>query len=570
MKRFKAKTMYLPALSILMVVFVMLILISISTYRNLDRDKQKAMASLSREGRSILNAIEAGARTGLSYGMKKGVLSALINETVKHRNIAYIYIIDHGHVQVQATNEKFKHPVTPWSVALDTLDDVKTRIHTVSPEIRLYELAKLFLPERKDVGDLIGGRIAAISSHSGTGGVVIVLGLEMTGFEKAHSTDIHHAFIMAAIMVALGSAALFFIFVIQNYYLVDKTLKQTQDYTRQVVANMANGLLSVSLNGAIVSYNQLALDLLELRADKIEGQDLRGIIDFDMTGVSETLAHCRSVLDHEISHPLKSGGVIPLSLSATPITNDDGICIGAVILLRDLREIKVLEAKVRRSETLAAIGELAASVAHEIRNPLSSIKGFAQFLRHSLKDRPEEQEYADVMVREIDRINRVVTDLLTYARPVTIERTQIDLSALVQHAIRLVTADAQAKGITISNALSSDLNQVVLDENQITQALLNLLLNAIQVIPDGGKISVGASRETDTNRLNLWVEDNGPGIPQADQAKVLDPFFTTRNKGTGLGLAIVSKIVENHQGEIRIHSPLVGTDRGTRISLLIP
>jgi two-component system, NtrC family, sensor histidine kinase HydH len=435
--------------------------------------------------------------------------------------------------------------------------------------LKLYEMAKRFLPEYTGIRFLPGKNKTTFSGRSEQSHLIIVLGLKMTEFEKAHAADMHHAIIMAGIMVALGSAALFFIFVIQNYYLVDKTLKQTQDYTRQVVANMANGLLGINLDGEVVSYNQLALDLLELNVENIKGINLREVIDFEAEGISETLTHCQSILDHEITYQIKSGDVIPLSLSVTPITTDEDTCNGAVIVLRDLREIKRLEAKVRRSEKLAAIGELAAGVAHEIRNPLSSIKGFAQFLRHALKDRPEEQEYADVMVREIDRINRVVTDLLTYARPVVIDPAPVDLPELIQHTVRLVTADAQSKEVSIILNLSGELSGILLDANQITQALLNLLLNALQNLAKGGEIEIGTTKDSD-GRLHLWVKDNGPGIPFDDQDKILAPFFTTRDKGTGLGLAIVHKIVENHQGEIHIHSPIAGKAGGTIISLYFP
>jgi two-component system sensor histidine kinase HydH len=540
----------------------MLVLISISTYRNLDRDKRKAMAALHRQGLSLLHSLEAGARVGLASGMEENALEDLFRETAKSEDVAYIYLTDANGVTVHASDENLALKVSPWLMGPDAAREVVTRVREVSSELRLYELAKRFLPEPTAPRFLSGK-----NEHKH---LTIVLGLEMTEFEKAHAADMHHAVIMAGIMVALGSAAIFFIYVIQNYYLVDQTLKQTQDYTRQVVANMANGLLSINMEGEVVSYNQLALDLLELEAENINGIDLRKVIDFEAEGISETLTHCRSILDHEITYQIKSGEVIPLSLSVTPISTDKDTCNGAVIVLRDLREIKRLEAKVRRSEKLAAIGELAAGVAHEIRNPLSSIKGFAQFLRHALKDRPEEQEYADVMVREIDRINRVVTDLLTYARPVVIDPAPVDLPELIQHTVRLVTLDAQSKEASIVLNLSGELGGMLLDANQITQALLNLLLNALQSLGKGGEIEVGAIKEESDNRLHLWVKDNGPGIPFDDQDKILDPFFTTRDKGTGLGLAIVHKIVENHQGEIHIHSPIAGKAGGTRISLYFP
>lgn len=226
--------------------------------------------------------------------------------------------------------------------------------------------------------------------------------------------------------------------------------------------------------------------------------------------------------------------------------------------------------KVRRAEKLAAVGKLAAGVAHEIRNPLSSIRGFAKFLSHTLKDRPEEKEYADIMVREVDRINKVVSDLLTYARPMALARTRVDLAELVDHTLRLVSADAGNRSITIVRHIPDHLNQLWLDPGQITQALLNLLLNSLQAVDENGRIEVAAGLDSASGLLHLWVEDDGGGVDPGDLDKILDPFFTTRDKGTGLGLAIVHKIVENHQGELRIFSPVPGKTGGTRISLLIP
>jgi two-component system sensor histidine kinase HydH len=406
------------------------------------------------------------------------------------------------------------------------------------------------------------------NSHSHRGDTII-LGMKMTAYEQARQADVQHAFIMAAIILILGSGALFFIFVIQNYYLVNKALKQTKDYTREVVANMANGLISIDSEGKIVSFNLLALELLGIAESEVQGMDLRTLIDFELSGIQSTLVECIPVLDFEIYHRRKAGEMIPLALSATPIKDEMGGCDGSVIVLRDLREIKFLQEKVKRSEKLAAIGELAAGVAHEIRNPLSSIRGFAQFLRHSLKDKPQEREYAETMVTEVDRINRVVTDLLTFARPMTVEKSPTDITELIEHSVRLVEADALSREVNIRMNIS-DLTKLPLDANQITQALLNLLLNALQAILPKGNIEIGAELDASDSRLHFWVKDDGPGIPDTQIEKIFEPFYTTHEKGTGLGLAIVHKIAENHNGEIRVDSPPKGMTRGCCFSIIIP
>jgi two-component system sensor histidine kinase HydH len=228
-----------------------------------------------------------------------------------------------------------------------------------------------------------------------------------------------------------------------------------------------------------------------------------------------------------------------------------------------------LEEKVRRTEKLAAIGKLASGVAHEIRNPLSSIRGFAQFLRHALTDRPQEREYAEIMIKEMDRINRVVSDLLSFSRPDSADTAPTNVADLVEHVIRLVDADAKTKNVKIQSTVDPGTGKVSLDSYQITQALLNLLLNALKFSEDGF-IHVNAEIDSNNSQLILQVEDAGPGIPPENMTNIFDPFFTTRAEGTGLGLAIVHKIVENHLGEIKVESPLPGTNGGTCFTITIP
>jgi two-component system sensor histidine kinase HydH len=567
------KKLYLPALSIVAIIFLLLVLISISTYRNLDREKTQALHFLHRQGVTLLRSIEASARTGMKSLMWQEVsLGKLMQETAKDDEIDYVYLADGHGLIVHHSDPSKEGEQALWKPDLIDKDQVITRIKIMPGGVRIYELAKYFSPMyepsviHSDDRIIDHGQPQAQHSHRGD---AIVLGMRMTAFADARHADIQHALIMAGIILVLGSGALFFIFVIQNYYLVNRTLKQTQDYTRQVVASMANGLLSVDTHGKVISYNLLALKLLGLNESEVRGMDLNKIIDFKTTGIFQTLDQCMSVMDREINYRKKSGEMVPLALSITPIMGADKSCQGAVIILRELREIKQLEEKVRRSEKMAAIGKLAAGVAHEIRNPLSSIKGFAQYLRQALKNKPREKEYAETMVLEVDRINQVVTDLLTFARPMEAELAPTDISELVEHTVRLVHDDAQSRNVSVQMNIS-DLSKIPLDTNQMTQAILNLLLNSLQAIHTGGQIEVGAELNPSDSLLKIWVEDDGSGITADQKEKIFDPFFTTREKGTGLGLAIVHKIVENHSGEINLQSPPAGKTRGCRFTIAIP
>jgi two-component system sensor histidine kinase HydH len=447
---------------------------------------------------------------------------------------------------------------------------VYSRLTRMSNDLRIYEVAKFFTSvgspppvqhmmqlKNKDPG------------HQHTGDFV-VLGLKMTAYDAARKSDQRHAMVMAGIVLILGTAVFFFIFVIQNYYLVDRTLRQTQDYTQQIIASMASGLLSIDLDGRIISFNEIAKKLLDFEPKGTKGINLKSMLDFQEAGIQEVMDHCLTITDKEIRFLQTSGEIIPLSISVSPIRGQADACSGAVIILRDLRKIKQLEDRLRRSEKLAAVGQLAAGLAHEIRNPLSSIRGFTQFLRHALKERPKEKEYAEIMIKEIDRINRVVTDLLSFASPKDAEIKRTDPKELIEHVIRLIEDDARAKTATIRRDIPSGIKKLPVDAYQMTQALLNLFLNALKFIKPGGIIEIRVSLEDDGTQFVFQVEDDGPGIPKENLHKIFDPFFTTRETGTGLGLAIVHQIVENHQGEIDVESPPSNRSRGCRFLMRIP
>jgi two-component system sensor histidine kinase HydH len=228
------------------------------------------------------------------------------------------------------------------------------------------------------------------------------------------------------------------------------------------------------------------------------------------------------------------------------------------------RKVAGLEAEVARQERLAALGKLAAGVAHEIRNPLSSIKGFATYFGAKFEPGSKDRELAEVMVGEVERLNRVVGELLELTRPSSLRLTPTLPAELVRHALRLVEGDCLAKGIGVQTRLA-EIAALPLDADRMLQALLNLLLNAIQAMPGGGTLTVSAQQVRD--RLELRVADTGEGIPAGDVDRIFDPYFTTRNQGTGLGLATVRGIVEAHGGRVRVVSDV---GRGTEMILDLP
>jgi two-component system sensor histidine kinase HydH len=236
-----------------------------------------------------------------------------------------------------------------------------------------------------------------------------------------------------------------------------------------------------------------------------------------------------------------------------------------VLILRDLGEIRRLEEEVRRKEKLAAIGGLAAGVAHEIRNPLSSIKGIASYYKSKFADDSEDKEMAGVMIEEVDRLGRVINQLLEFARPAELNLRPANLNEILEHSARLVKQEAIAKNIQIDLSLTPEGEPVVVDPDRLTQCFLNLYLNGLQAMENGGRLTISSFIRD--GRFAVDIKDSGSGISVDDLAKIFDPYFTTKTKGTGLGLAIVHKIVEAHQGQVKVRSTI---GQGTVFSIILP
>lgn len=215
-------------------------------------------------------------------------------------------------------------------------------------------------------------------------------------------------------------------------------------------------------------------------------------------------------------------------------------------------EVHRLEEEVRRREKLAAIGTLAAGVAHEIRNPLSSIKGFATYFRQRFGEGSEEREAADIMVREVNRLNRVITDLLGLSRPSDVKPRSVCLENIVAHVLRLIRQTAGERHIALSCRTSRSVPNVFVDVERLGQALLNLCLNALDAMPDGGALTIAISRARES--VCLLVRDTGSGMTPEIMEHIFDPYFTTKGNGTGLGLPLVHKIITAHGGRISVRS----------------
>jgi two-component system, NtrC family, sensor histidine kinase HydH len=213
-----------------------------------------------------------------------------------------------------------------------------------------------------------------------------------------------------------------------------------------------------------------------------------------------------------------------------------------------------LKKEVETSRHLAAIGKLAGGVAHEIRNPLSSIKGFATYFEKRYADHPDDKETARTMIQEVERINRSITQLLEFARPMAVEKKQVKIQEMISHSLKLMAHDLEKKSIHVHTDIRSDRSRFYTDQDRMNQILLNLYMNSLAAMQDGGTLTVTVADAGTGNDLEIWVTDDGCGMDEQVLSEIFDPYFTTRPDGTGLGLSIVHRLVETLDGDIRVTS----------------
>lgn len=235
-----------------------------------------------------------------------------------------------------------------------------------------------------------------------------------------------------------------------------------------------------------------------------------------------------------------------------------------VLILRDQREIKAMEEALERSRRNAALGQMAAGVAHEIRNPLGTLRGFAQYFSRNLDQDPQAKNYADLMVGEIDRLNRTVSALLQFSRPRDPEMRTLTFRPIAEKCMAFVQDEAASKQVELLIHIEEPQLTLHADPDLLQQVLLNLLQNSLAATDAGGHIVLGGLMAED---IRLWVRDTGKGLSSAEQAQIFDPFYTTRKEGTGLGLAVVQEIVEQHHGFIEVDSQ---PGQGTCITIILP
>jgi two-component system sensor histidine kinase HydH len=232
-----------------------------------------------------------------------------------------------------------------------------------------------------------------------------------------------------------------------------------------------------------------------------------------------------------------------------------------------MTDLKNLEKKMRETERLAAVGRMAAGVAHEVRNPLSSVKGLALLLQGKFPPKSNEHETATLLIQEVERMNRTISELLSFARPAALDLSNVDVGELLERQVRLMEADAASEGITFTLDLAEDLQLITADQDRLNQVFINILLNAVQAMTAGGEIIVSACVNMNSKTIAISFADTGSGMEQETLKQVFFPYFTTRKNGTGIGMALSQKVIADHGGTIHVQSV---PGQGTTVTIELP
>lgn len=334
-----------------------------------------------------------------------------------------------------------------------------------------------------------------------------------------------------------------------------------QDYTQSILRSITSGVLTVGPDGSVTTVNPAAERLLGVSEYEIVPRVIGSVFRDDgglSRDVEKVLAGRLPLTLREVTMVTRGGRVIHVQASTSRMRAVGGRILGAVVTLEDVSEIKALTEQLIRADRLAAMGELTAGVAHEVRNPLGVIRASVQLLEDAQCDATRIHEAAEVIKQEIDRLDKVIKALLDFGRPSKPTFVAADVEAVLDDVVLFTTRFAKQADVRIEERFSGSLPGVNADPDQLKQVFLNLVTNAVQAMEEtGGLIEI--TTHANGGFVEVVVSDTGPGIPPDNLGRVFDPFFSTRSDGTGLGLTMVHRIIDDHDGHIEVESGPEGT-----------
>ncbi|GAA0367944.1 PAS domain-containing sensor histidine kinase [Bacillus horti] len=348
---------------------------------------------------------------------------------------------------------------------------------------------------------------------------------------------------------------------------VEDELRMIKDQLENFISTSADAILFYDIDGTIRRVNNAFEQMYGWTADEIVGMRTRVTVPLECRKESRDLyfklKNGEQIIGHETVRQRKDGTRFHVSVTFSPIKNRKGEVVSVSGIIRDITERKKSEELLRKSDMLSVIGQMAAGVAHEIRNPLTSLKGFVQLIQLEQSYNPK---YINIILSELDRINTIVNEFMVLAKPQVVSFEQRNLNKLVLDVVTILETQAILHNCEIITKFSKQDALLMCEENQLKQVFINVIKNSIEAMPKGGKITITIDQPDEQN-ISVEVTDEGNGIPAERIKRLGEPFYTTKEKGTGLGLMVSYKIIRAHQGHMDIKSVI---SRGTTVLITLP
>jgi PAS domain S-box-containing protein len=370
-----------------------------------------------------------------------------------------------------------------------------------------------------------------------------------------------------------------------------REVSNLERYNARVLASMTNGLVTLNLEGRIVKWNEMAARITGYAVGEVEGQLCRNLF-------ASNLAFLRLLLDgiqgkgvwwdRGVSFVRPDGREVPLEINTSLLEDEMGQTTGLLGIFRDLSLVRELEQRLRRADRLAAVGRMAAMVAHEIKNPLVALKTFVDMVPRRAKDPTFIARFQDIVPKEVDRVNAIMEELLELSRPPRLSPRPLHVQEVIARCVALYEQQAAERGIGIIQELAPGIAPVRADPEYLSRAVGNLAINAIQAMTTGGTLTIrtgsgvpwqstlgemtahidlGTAANSAQEFVFITLADTGTGMTSEQLDSLFTPFFTTKEKGTGLGLALTHKIIEEHQGHLHVESHF---GIGSTFTILLP
>ncbi|HXX58923.1 MAG TPA: ATP-binding protein [Thermodesulfovibrionales bacterium] len=331
-----------------------------------------------------------------------------------------------------------------------------------------------------------------------------------------------------------------------------------QSYNEYILQSVPSGVISLDGDLVVTKVNSAAERILEVKAEDARGRPCDDVFREPLTGLLKGKTFAGR---EEFLYRTTSGRKLHIGFTLTPLKNAESETIGQLLVFTDLTELKALQSQAELRDRLSSLGEMAAGMAHELRNPMAVIAGYTKLL--SKKIDPSMIPILESVSHEIGVMDRIIADFLSFAKPTELQVSAVDLSQLIKNCVMHIAPAHQE----IRVSLGIDGMPLVLgDEIQLRQAFTNLIQNAVEAMPTGGELNFGFSADGDS--VEITISDTGHGIPEEIRNKVFLPFYTTKDRGTGLGLAIVHKIVVSHRGAVSVESGEKGASFRVRLPLV--